>query len=119
MWNIVSGENAFKGGWREPTTEETAKSVNDFWISVSENKPKLAQSSFSEVRYEDLEKDPVGEIRRIYSELGLVFSSEHGKSILQFMEEKKSYRKNIFTLSGDEKNVISRVLGDYMHNYGY
>ncbi len=75
MWNIVSAENAFKGGWKEPTTEETAKSVNDFWISVSENKAKLSQGSFSEVRYEDLEKDPVGEIKKdlFGTRIGLFF----------------------------------------------
>ncbi len=93
--------------------------VNEFWMSVSENKMKLPQDSFSEVRYEALEKDPVGEIKRIYSELGFIFSSGHEKSILQFMEEKKNYRKNIFTLSEEERDVINRVLGGYMHNYGY
>jgi len=119
MWNIVAGENAFRGGWKGPSTEETAREVEDFRGSVNENKTKLPEGAFSEVRYEDLEKDPVGEIRRIYSELGFSFSQEHADSILRFMEEKKNYRKNLFNLSQEERDVINRILGDYMHNYGY
>ena len=119
MWNIVAGENAFKGGWKEPTTEEIAGEVNDFWISVNENKAMLPEGSFSEVRYEALEEDPVREIKRIYTELGFIFSSEYGISILRFMEEKKDYRKNIFNLSAEQKDSINKVLDGYMKCYGY
>jgi hypothetical protein len=119
MWNIVAGENAFNSGWKEPTTEETAKEVNDFWMSVNENKVMLPEGSFSEVRYEALEKDPVGEIMRIYSELGFTFSLEYGKSILQFMEVKKNYRKNVFNLAAEQKDSINKVLDSYMKCYSY
>lgn len=119
MWKIVAGENAFSGGWKTPTTEETADLVNEFWHNVSENRKKLITGCFSEVRYEDLEKDPIGEIERIYKELGLAFTSEHEKSIKEFMEAKKNYRKNIFNLTQEEKDIISRALTDYISHYKY
>jgi omega-hydroxy-beta-dihydromenaquinone-9 sulfotransferase len=119
MWNIVAGENAFRGGWKEPTTEETAMAVNDFWLSVNQNKMMLPEGSFSEVMYEALEKDPVGEIKRIYTELGFIFSSEYGKSILRFIDEKKNYRKNVFNLASEQKDSINKVLGSYMKCYSY
>jgi hypothetical protein len=119
MWNIVAGENAFRGGWKGPSTEETAREVEDFRVSVNESRVKLKEGAFSEIRYEDLEKDPVGEIRRIYSELGFSFSQEHADSILRFMEEKKNYRKNVFTLTQEQKDSINKVLGCYMDSYSY
>jgi len=119
MWNIVAGENAFRGGWESPGTEATARLVEQFRKSVDENRKKLADGSFSEVRYEDLEKDPVKELKRIYRELDMEFSPEHEKKISEFMEAKKNYRKNIFNLSQEEKNIINRELEGYMKNYGY
>jgi hypothetical protein len=119
MWNIVSGENAFKSGWKELTTEETAQVVHEFWQSVNENKAWLAKDQFAEIKFEDLEKDPAGELKRIYADLRLSFSAEHEESIMQFMEEKKNYRKNIFSLSQEQKESINNVLGTYMRNYGY
>jgi hypothetical protein len=119
MWNIVAGENAFRGGWNGLSTEETAREVEDFRLSVNESRAKLPERAFSEVRYEDLEKDPIGEISRIYSELGFSFSDEHAGSILRFMEEKKNYRKNVFTLTPEQKDSIIKVLEGYMKCYGY
>ena len=119
MWKVVAGENAFKGGWMTLTTKETADLVNKFWHSVSENKRKLAAGCFAEVRYEDLEKDPSAEIERIYKELGLDFSSDHREGINGFIAAKKNYRKNIFNLSQEEKDIINRTLVDYINHYNY
>jgi hypothetical protein len=119
MWNIVSRENAFKSGWVEPTTEETALLVNEFWQYVNKNKNNLAGDQFAEIRYEDLEKNPVKELKRIYLQLGFVFSEELEKGINQFMEEKKNYRKNVFDLSVEQKNTINKRLESYMKCYNY
>lgn len=119
MWNIVSGENAFKSGWKMPTTEETAIIVNEFWRSVNQNRKNLSDDQYATVRYEDLEKDPILELKRIYEQLGFTFTSMLETSITQFMQEKKNYRKNFFELSPAEKNSITAVLIDYMKFYGY
>ncbi|MCX6333384.1 MAG: sulfotransferase [Bacteroidia bacterium] len=119
MWNIVAKENAFRDGWQEPATEETAHLLNEFWKSVNANKPRLGDGQFAEIRFEDLEKDPVNELKRVYAELDLTFSSEHEKSIIQFMEGKKNYRKNIFNLSDNQKSSINKILESYMKSYSY
>lgn len=119
MWNIVAGENAFRGGWKDLTISDAAEEINDFLRCVMDNKANLSEGSFTEVRYEDLEKDPVGEIKKIYSRLGFAFTSEHERSILHFMEEKKNYRKNSFTLDEEEKESIVKSMSGYMDLYGY
>ena len=119
MWNIVAGENAFRGGWKDMTIEETAGEINDFLMSVTYNKSRLSKGSFTEVRYEDLEKDPVGEIRKIYYGLGFTFTSDYEKRILHFMEEKKNYRKNSFNLDKEQKESIIKAMAGYMDLYGY
>ncbi len=119
MWNIVAGENAFRGGWKDITIGEAAEEINDFLNSVRNAKASLSEGSFTEVRYEDLEKDPVGEIKKIYSRLGFAFTSDHERRILHFMEEKNNYRKNSFTLDEEEKEYILKAMAGYMDLYSY
>jgi omega-hydroxy-beta-dihydromenaquinone-9 sulfotransferase len=119
MWNIVSGENAFKSGWVAPTVGETANVINDFWESVEENRKTLSELCFTEVRYEDLEKDPVGEIKRMYKDLGLIFTSDFKNEITMFMAAKKNYKKNSFNLSQEEMGIITEKLRNYILRYRY
>ncbi len=118
-WNIMSEENAFKSGWKKPTIDEAARIVDEFWRSVNENKKRLKENEFAEVKYEDLEADPVEELKRIYKELNLEFSNQFETSIIQFMEEKKNYKKNVFNLTMEEKNIIEKKLSHYFKAYNY
>ena len=118
-WNIVADQNALKSGWKSPSVEDTAENVSEFWLSVNENKGRLKSNEFAEVKYEDLEINPVRELKRIYEKLDLRFTPEFEAGIIQFMEEKKNYKKNVFTLSDKEKTVINRKLSNYFQAYNY
>lgn len=45
-------------------------------------------------QYDNLIADPVGEIERIYKDLGREFTPEFSERIKQYMEESKEKRKN-------------------------
>jgi hypothetical protein len=118
-WNIVSGQNAFKGGWRSPSIEETSVVVRNFWQSVEENKGSLGEGRFAEVRYEDLERDTVNELKKIYDKLGMEFTEEFEVTIGNYLEEKRGYRKNKFDLSEEQERSITTILSGYCEQYGY
>ena len=58
------------------------------------------------MQFEDLEKDPVNEVKRIYSELGLSFSDNFESDIRQFVSDNKHYQKNRYLLSDEDKEII-------------
>jgi omega-hydroxy-beta-dihydromenaquinone-9 sulfotransferase len=119
MWDIVSRENALKGGWEKPTIDEAAVILGKFFSFVDENRSRLGEKEFTEVKYEDLEANPVEEIKRLYRELDLEFSAEFEESINRFMEEKKNYKKNSFNLTSEEKNIIHNRLSEWFKTYNY
>lgn len=118
-WNIVAHENAFKEGWKSPSVGEVADLMNQFWNSVTEHKNRFGVNEFTEIRYEDLENNPVKELKRIYDQLNLPFTAEFENNIIRFLEENKHFKKNKFTLSQEEKTVINDKLKHYFHNYHY
>jgi omega-hydroxy-beta-dihydromenaquinone-9 sulfotransferase len=62
-----------------------------------------------EVRYEDLEKDPLRELRRIYENLHLPGYSEAESAFCSYLDSQRSYRKNNNDLSEEDcKHVEHR-----------
>ena len=119
MWDIVSRENSLRSGWEKPTIDEVAEVLEKFLCYVYENKNKLGENEYAEVKYEDLEANPVKELKRLYKELNFEFTTEFEARINQFMEEKKNYKKNSFNLSPGEKSIIHNRLRYYFQTFNY
>jgi omega-hydroxy-beta-dihydromenaquinone-9 sulfotransferase len=80
----------------------------------------LPDGQVAEVRFEDLERDPVGEVRRLYARLGLDFSPEFARRLDRYLAGVAGYRKNRFKpLSDDEQRAIAAKMGPFMQRWGY
>lgn len=60
----------------------------------------------AEVRYEDLERDPMGELERLYAALGLPGWEEARPCVEAYLRTLSGYRKNDFRI---DRTVIDRV----------
>lgn len=60
----------------------------------------------AEVRYEDLERDPMGELERLYAALGLPGWEEAKPRVEAYLRTLSGYRKNDFRI---DRTVIDRV----------
>jgi len=81
---------------------------------------KLPEGDVAQVRFEDLERDPLGEIRRVYAELGLDFHADLQRRLRRYLESIAGYRKNRFRELPEEKKAeIDRKMGPFMQAWGY
>jgi hypothetical protein len=81
---------------------------------------KLPESDVVEVKYEDLVRDPLGEIRRIYATLQLEFSPAFQQKLEQYLAGVSEYQKNKFSpLPEDVQRQIDAKLGPLMERWGY
>ena len=106
MWNIVAADNKLKKGWKEPTTREVTSVLGSYMEHVAEESKKLSEQQFTEVKFENLERSPLEELKRIYSDLGLPFTNVFESDVNQFVADNKNYRKNSYSLSEEDKEVI-------------
>jgi len=60
-----------------------------------------------DVRFEDLERDPLGEMRRVYEKLGLPGFGTVEPSLRRYIAGQSGYRKNQFDLSLCERERIA------------
>jgi hypothetical protein len=79
----------------------------------------LDPSQLYEVRYEDLVRDPVAEIQRIYNRLDLGDFEPVRDKLTAYVQGQKDYVKNRHQLEPEIKAEIRRRWSGYMERYGY
>ncbi|MCA9270808.1 MAG: sulfotransferase, partial [Planctomycetales bacterium] len=80
----------------------------------------LPPHDVAEVRFEDLEGDAIGEVRKIYDALSLEFTPQFEARLRAYLESVAGYQKNRFKkLPADEQARVDAVMGDYARRWGY
>jgi hypothetical protein len=83
------------------------------------DRPIIAPANIAEVRFEDLERDPIGEMRRLYQELSLPSFDAAEPELRAYVASQATYRKNAFSLSNAERETINERWGFAFEALGY
>ena len=87
--------------------------------AVDRDRPLLADNQFCEVRYEDLVRDPLGQMQQVYEQLALD-DFEHVRPAIQaYADENREYRTNRYELAPEVRDEITRRWGWFAERYGY
>jgi hypothetical protein len=79
----------------------------------------IAADHITDVKYEDLVKDPVGEVRKIYQTLNLGDFEPLEPLLRDFVGKQKDYKTNVHDLDPALKAEIRRRWAGYFEKYGY
>ncbi len=83
------------------------KLMKQYWKSI-ENLPK---GNLCEVSYEKFEQEPMAEVLRIYSELGLDASDEMKRNVTEYLDSISGYKKNKYSYNDALVEEISLKWG--------
>lgn len=119
MWNIVGKQNALKKGFVTPSIKEITLFLNKFLHKIQTDLYELPSDQYYEICFEDLEKNPIAWIKKIYGHFGIEYSSNTEKKMQQFLEGLKSYRKNEYHLCSKQRETIVNQMRDQMMHYNY
>jgi len=86
---------------------------------LDEARPLLKPGRFHELRYEDLVKDPLAEMRKVYAGLELNGFDEARPGIEHYLRQTDGYETNKYDLSDAERAEIERRCADVIRRYGY
>jgi omega-hydroxy-beta-dihydromenaquinone-9 sulfotransferase len=114
MWSIVGSQNTMNRMWKNPEISDITTLLNSLLDKIDSDKHLIPKGSFTEVRFEDLETDVIGTLKKAYIEIGFFFSDRFEKRLITFQQENKDYKKNQYSLKTDEKDMI--LLKLQMHN---
>ena len=80
---------------------------------------ELEVSEFAEVRFEELEKEPMGVLERLYRNLDLEDWATARETTDAYLKSIDDYRKNKFTISEEDRATVDRHWGKYVKKWGY
>jgi hypothetical protein len=103
------------------------KSLDDYVFTAFERmysgfekqKNDIGTSRLYEIRYEDLVKDPVGQLATLYEKLELGTFDEMRPELEAYVRGQKDYVTNQHELEPEIKDEIRRRWAGYFKNYGY
>jgi hypothetical protein len=84
-----------------------------------EDRALIPPGNLAEVSYEALERDPEGELRRIYAVLGQPGYDGAAPAIRAYLASLRSYRKNRFELPDGERRLVEAHWGFAFDELGY
>jgi omega-hydroxy-beta-dihydromenaquinone-9 sulfotransferase len=119
MWNIVGTQNVLRGKWIKPGIGEVAAFLNKMLDKIRTDLAVLPPEVYTEVFFDDLETDPVNELKKIYKATGLAFTPQFEQNVRHFLNELGYYKKNTFTLSDEEKELIRTKMASHFYHYKY
>jgi len=117
MWNIVGTQNILKGKWIEPQVKSIAILYKKIIDTIRHHFMQMEANQCYEIKYEHLVANPVESIKNVYTQLELDYTREYEQDLMQFCSELKSYKKNSYTISEDDKKQIKNILKDTTPEY--
>ena len=119
LWYALEQVQGFQVPRYEYLDDYVFAAFERMYRGFDQQRPFIDDSRICEVRYEDLVKDPLGELRRIYQQLDLGDFEQVRDKIAASVNDRKSYRTTPHSLEEPIKTQIRHRWGKYLEKYGY
>ncbi|GAB4128612.1 MAG: sulfotransferase [Thermogutta sp.] len=119
LWRRLSRDEGLQIPTHHGLEEYVFETFEKMYQWFEADRPLIPPGNFAEVSYENLVSDPVGEMERIYRELGLDGFDSVREGLGRFIRERSGYQRNRFELDAAIKHEIGRRWRFFFERYGY
>jgi hypothetical protein len=85
---------------QKPDLDEVDRQILDRYVALHdaffEDVPLIPRGQFHEIRFDDLELDPMGQVELLYGQLNLPGFTEFRPTLQRYVDSLAGYRKNVF-----------------------
>jgi hypothetical protein len=112
-----------KHGLQRPTfaglEEQVLTTFTRLYARLEEGRRLVPPGQFHELRYEDLVRDPVGQMRLLYERLGLGGFEDCRPRLERYVESIAGYETNRYELTPEQRAQVAERWDDVIRRYGY
>ncbi|MEZ6114813.1 MAG: sulfotransferase [Pirellulaceae bacterium] len=120
LWPALEGVQCFQSPRYDERLDEFIFDCQDrMYRGYFSQRETIPSNRLCEVRYEDVVRDPVGQLQQIYSHLDLGDFEYARPAVEAFVASQKDYRKNDHQLDPALRDRIRERWAKYFENFGY
>jgi hypothetical protein len=99
--------------------EQVLATFTRLYDRLEEGKKTIDPRQFYELRYEDLVRDPAGEMRKLYDHFNLGGFNEVLPRLKSYLASVNGYQTNRYQLTPEQRSLITKRWGEVIKRYGY
>lgn len=88
-------------------------------LTLIQDQATLAPDQFVEIKFEDLEADPMANITKIYQTLALPDLESAQPQFQSYLEAQGTYRKNQYTFKPEDQALVQKHWQPFLERWGY
>jgi hypothetical protein len=119
LWQSLYAHQALQHPTFKGVEDYVFDSFLHMYEKLEEARPVLDSSRFYELRYEDLVRDPITQVRAIYEHLELGDVEQLLPKLKQYMANTADYKTNRYELPPELRDTITQRWGHVIQRYGY
>lgn len=119
LWKSLYRAHGFQTPNFNGLEEHVFETFNHLYDRLEEGKKRVEPRRYYELKYEDLVRDPVGQMRALYEHLGLGGFEEVLPRLQQYLAATADYQTNRYEQSPELRARIKQRWGGVIERYGY
>lgn len=119
LWKRLYRDEGLQVPTYEGLDEHVFRTLTRMYEAFDRDRELMATGQFCEIRYEELVRSPVAQMRRMYEELQLGDFEAARPAIENYFAGKKDYKTNRYEMTPELQAEITRRWSNYIERYGY
>ncbi|VTT96658.1 Uncharacterized protein OS=Mycobacterium kansasii GN=MKSMC1_37350 PE=4 SV=1: Sulfotransfer_3 [Gemmataceae bacterium] len=119
LWRSLTRRQCVQSPPATGYEEKVLAEFRTIYDRLEEARPLLKPGRFHELRYEELVKNPVGELEKVYAGLELDGFDAAKPRVEAYLAQTGGYETNKYALAPEQREVVTRRWGDVIRRYGY
>ncbi len=119
LWKSLMSRHCFHPSDHAGIEERVFREFRIIYDRLEEARSLFTPGQFHEVRYEELVRDPIGQLRGVYHSLGLEGFEQAQPRLEEYLGQTNGYETNKYVLTDAQRAEIDRRWGDVIARYGY
>ncbi len=95
------------------------KTYRRMMMALKAQTQDMPASQYAEIRFDQFQKDPLGELSRVYAQLGLGDFNADKEAFSAYLDTIQDYKKNAFNMPDDLMKKIDENWSDLYADWGY
>lgn len=119
LWSRLCRDQGLQRPRYQYLRDQVFDSLNQMYEVFQRDRHLIGPSRVCEVRYEDLVREPIEQMRMIYDQLDLEGFDEVLPALQKYVGRQADYRTNRYELTEETRAEIGRRWEHYIKQYGY